>query len=157
MDAGKQQQILGYFLEEAKEHLETLEKGFLELQATVTDQERVNELFRAAHSVKGGAAMLGFNSIQQISHRLEDCLKILKENQVKVDPKIEALFLKGYDALKDLLERLQGPFGLREEEGDRVVQETEPAFTQLQDYLNSRIAGGASDEAGIMLLPTSAR
>jgi chemotaxis protein histidine kinase CheA len=148
VDAGKQQQILGYFLEEAKEHLETLEKGFLELQATVTDQERVNELFRAAHSVKGGAAMLGFNSIQQISHRLEDCLKILKENQIKVDPKIEALFLKGYDALKDLLERLQGPFGLREEEGDRVVQETEPAFTQLQDYLNSRIAGGASDEAG---------
>lgn len=145
MDAGKQQ-ILGYFLDEAKEHLETLEKGFLELHATVVDQERVNELFRAAHSIKGGAAMLGFNSIQQISHRLEDCLKILKENQVKVDQTIESLFLKGYDALKDLVERLQGPFGLREEEGEQVVQQVEPAFTQLQDYLSSRVSGGVSGE-----------
>ena len=140
MDAGKQQ-ILVYFLEEAKEHLDTLEKGFLELQATVTDSERVNEMFRAAHSVKGGAAMLGFNSIQQISHRLEDCLKILKENQqqIKVDNKIESLFLKGFDALKELLERLQGPFGLRDDDAMQVVNGVEPAFTELQDYLEKQV------------------
>lgn len=141
MDSGKQQQILGYFLEEAKEHLDTIEKGLLDLQATVTDQERVNELFRAAHSVKGGAAMLGFGSIQKIAHRLEDCFKILKENQVKVDQKIESLFLKGFDALAELLKLLQGPFGLRDEEGERVVQKVEPIFGQLQDYLNSLVRG----------------
>ncbi|MCT7949007.1 Hpt domain-containing protein [Ancylothrix sp. C2] len=149
MDAGKQQ-ILVYFLEEAKEHLDTLEKGFLELQATVTDSERVNEMFRAAHSVKGGAAMLGFNSIQQISHRLEDCLKILKENQqqIRVDSKIESLFLKGFDALKELLERLQGPFGLRDDDAMKVVNGVEPAFIQLQDYLEKQIGeeGGASPQ-----------
>ena len=141
MDSGKQQQILGYFLEEAKEHLDTIEKGLLDLQATVTDQERVNELFRAAHSVKGGAAMLGFGSIQKIAHRLEDCFKILKENQVKVDQKIESLFLKGFDALQELLDRLQGPFGLRPEDGEQVVQKVEPFFGQLQDYLNSLVSG----------------
>jgi chemotaxis protein histidine kinase CheA len=141
VDSGKQQQILGYFLEEAKEHLDTIEKGLLDLQATVTDQERVNELFRAAHSVKGGAAMLGFGSIQKIAHRLEDCFKILKENQVKVDQKIESLFLKGFDALAELLKLLQGPFGLRDEEGERVVQKVEPVFGQLQDYLNSLVRG----------------
>lgn len=141
MDSGKQQQILGYFLEEAKEHLDTIEKGLLDLQATVGDQERVNELFRAAHSVKGGAAMLGFGSIQKTAHRLEDCFKILKENQVKVDQKIESLFLKGFDALQELLDRLQGPFGLRDEEGEQVVQKVEPIFSQLQDYLNSLVSG----------------
>ncbi|WP_339367278.1 Hpt domain-containing protein, partial [Picosynechococcus sp. PCC 7002] len=56
MDAASQQKILGYFIEEAKEHLETLEQGILELSEVVDDTERVNELFRAAHSVKGGAA-----------------------------------------------------------------------------------------------------
>ena len=54
-----QQKILGYFIEEAKEHLETLERGILDLSAVIDDQERVNEMFRAANSVKGGAAMLG--------------------------------------------------------------------------------------------------
>jgi chemotaxis protein histidine kinase CheA len=140
VDSGKQQQILGYFLEEAKEHLDTIEKGLLDLQATVADQERVNELFRAAHSVKGGAAMLGFGSIQKTAHRLEDCFKILKENQVKVDQKVESLFLKGFDALEELLERLQGPFGLRDEEGEQVVQKVEPIFSQLQDYLNGLVS-----------------
>ncbi|CCQ55834.1 Signal transduction histidine kinase CheA [Crocosphaera watsonii WH 0005] len=50
-----QQKILGYFIEEAKEHLETLETGLLELSAVVEDQERLNEMFRAAHSIKGGS------------------------------------------------------------------------------------------------------
>ena len=58
-----QQKILGYFIEEAKEHLETLERGILDLSAVIEDQERVNEMFRAAHSVKGGAAMLGYSGI----------------------------------------------------------------------------------------------
>jgi chemotaxis protein histidine kinase CheA len=144
VDAGKQQ-ILVYFLEEAKEHLDTLEKGFLELQATVTNSERVNEMFRAAHSVKGGAAMLGFNSIKQISHRLEDCLKIVQENQqnIQIDSKIESLFLKGFDALRELVERLQGPFGLRDDEAMQVVNNVEPAFSQLQDYLEKQLGGSA--------------
>ncbi|MEM0979949.1 MAG: Hpt domain-containing protein, partial [Cyanobacteria bacterium P01_H01_bin.58] len=52
----QQQRILGYFIEEAKDHLATLEQGLLNLQATIEDSEMVNEVFRAAHSVKGGAA-----------------------------------------------------------------------------------------------------
>jgi chemotaxis protein histidine kinase CheA len=68
----EQQRILGYFIEEAKEHLETIEHGLLNLQAVVDDTELMSEVFRAAHSVKGGAAMLGIHSMQHISHRLED-------------------------------------------------------------------------------------
>lgn len=142
MDAGNQQRILGYFIEEAKEHLDTLEKGLLDLRTVMQDPERVNEMFRAAHSVKGGAAMLGFASIQKTAHRLEDSFKILKENTIKVDPKLEALFLKGYDTLKDLIEQLQGPFGLREEDAEKKMQAAEPEFAKLQDYLNSLLQGG---------------
>ena len=67
MDTASQQRILGYFIEEAKEHLQTLEQGILNLSTSAQDTEMVNEMFRAAHSVKGGAAMLGYSSIQKNS------------------------------------------------------------------------------------------
>ncbi|AFY83632.1 Hpt domain-containing protein [Oscillatoria acuminata] len=147
MDPEKQQQIMGYFIEEAREHLETIEKGLLELQSTMNDQEQLNELFRAAHSVKGGAAMLGFGSIQKTAHSLEDCFKILKEEPVPVDQKLETLFLKGYDTLQKLLERLQGPFGLREEDGAEIVKESQPVFEELKKYLDTLVKGGGEGDA----------
>jgi chemotaxis protein histidine kinase CheA len=131
----KQQQILGYFIEEAKEHLDTIEQGLVDLRSTMADSERVNELFRAAHSVKGGAAMLGFDSIQKTAHHFEDCFKILKEHPVPIDQKLEDLFLKGFDTLKELVEALQGPFGLSEEDAHQAFQAAEPTFAQLQKYL----------------------
>ncbi|GAP95259.1 Hpt domain-containing protein [Leptolyngbya sp. NIES-2104] len=141
MQSVKQQQILGYFIEEAKEHLDTIEQGLVDLAATMADSERVNELFRAAHSVKGGAAMLGFDGIQRTAHHFEDCFKILKEHPVKIDQRLEDLFLKGFDTLKELIEALQSPFGLREEDAQQAVSEAEPTFRELQSYLNKLIAG----------------
>jgi chemotaxis protein histidine kinase CheA len=142
VDSANQQRILGYFIEEAKEHLDTLEQGLLSLRSVVEDPERVNEMFRAAHSVKGGAAMLGFGSIQKTAHRLEDSFKILKDNDINVDQTLETLFLQGYDTLKDLIEQLQGPFGLREEDAEKTVQAAEPTFNQLQSYLNRVVNDG---------------
>ncbi len=79
----QQQRIMGYFIEEAKDHLNTIEQGLLSLQLTIEDTEKANEVFRAAHSVKGGAAMLGLESIQKIAHRLEDYFKVLKSRQCR--------------------------------------------------------------------------
>jgi chemotaxis protein histidine kinase CheA len=135
------QQILGYFIEEAKEHLDRIEQGLVNLQATMADSEQVNELFRAAHSVKGGAAMLGFDSIQKTAHHFEECFKILKDQPVKIDQKLEDLFLKGFDTLKALIDALQGPFGLREEEAQQAVQASEPTFAELENYLHLLING----------------
>ncbi|PPT06531.1 Signal transduction histidine kinase CheA [Geitlerinema sp. FC II] len=138
------EEIVRFFIEEGKEHLNTLENGLLDLQATVKDPEQVNELFRAAHSVKGGAAMLGYSSIQKVAHRLEDYFKILRDNPVNVDRHLESLFLKGMDALRELLELLQGPFGLRAEDAERTLAEVEPVFAQLQDHLNHLVEGGGA-------------
>lgn len=144
MQATRQQQIVVYFIEEAKEHLNTIEQGLLDLQATMADAERLNELFRAAHSVKGGAAMLGFDSIQHVGHHLEDCFKTLKENPIAVDQQIEDLFLKGFDALKELVEALQSPYGLRQQDAERIVQEVEPAFAELERYLTQGVSAPAA-------------
>jgi len=141
VDAGNHQKIIGYFIEEAKEHLDTIEQGLLDLRSVVTDPERVNEMFRAAHSVKGGAAMLGFVSLQKTAHKLEDSFKVLKENDISVDQKLETLFLRGYDALKDLLDKLQSPFGLQPEEAEKTVQAAEPCFVELENYLSQLMSG----------------
>ena len=131
----QQQQILRFFIEEAKEHLDTIEQGLLHLEATIADNEAMNHLFRAAHSIKGGAAMLGYDSIHKTGHYLEDYFKLIKDHPLKVDRKLEDLFLKGFDALKELVEALQGPYGLRPEDGELALKRSVPVFKALGDYL----------------------
>ncbi|OZH52653.1 hypothetical protein AFK68_22975 [Hydrocoleum sp. CS-953] len=127
---------------EAEEHLVTLENGLVDLKSTMSDSETINDMFRAAHSVKGGAAMLGMHSVKKVAHRLEDCFKIIRENPVDIDQTVESQFLKGYDTLKDLVERLQGPYGLREEEGEEIVENALPVFAELESNLNTLVSGG---------------
>ncbi|MEG4025694.1 response regulator [Microcoleus sp. S13C4] len=151
----QQQRIMGYFIEEAKDHLNTIEQGLLNLQTTIEDPELVNEVFRAAHSVKGGAAMLGLTSIQQTAHRLEDSFKVLKECSVKVDQQLESLFLRIFDTLQGLLEQLSGPFGLTEELGEQMVRELEPVFEELNGHLGGLVGYGEhhADESYAMPIP----
>ena len=66
------EEIVRFFIEEGKEHLDTLERGLLDLSATMQDNEQINEMFRAAHSVKGGAAMLGLRNTCVQKWRLSD-------------------------------------------------------------------------------------
>lgn len=156
LEKQKQQQIIGYFIEEAKEHLETVESGLLDLRATVSDPEHLNELFRAAHSVKGGAAMLGFTSIHKTAHRLEDAFKLFQEHPIEIDQQLESFFLQVFDTLKELLDCLQGPFGLRDEDAEQILQEAEPAFVELQAYL-SRATGSVSQPMAPATTPASSR
>lgn len=142
MDAEKQR-VLGFFIEGAREHLDTIERGLLNLQAAMADPEQVNELFRAAHSVKGDAAMLSLNGIHKVAHRLEDCFKILQENPVRIDQQVESLFLRGFDTLHELVEKLQMGEGESDSDGQKVISEVEPVFQQLQDYLKHLSGGGA--------------
>jgi chemosensory pili system protein ChpA (sensor histidine kinase/response regulator) len=135
MQPEQQQRIMGYFIEEAKDHLNTLEQGLLNLQSTIDDPEMVNEVFRAAHSIKGGAAMLGLSSIQKTAHRLEDYFKILKEtSKIKPDQKLETLLLQVFDTLQELLEHLQTPSGLTDEVASAAMAGIEPVFEELGQY-----------------------
>lgn len=124
MQPDQQQRVLGYFLEEAREHLNTIEQGLLNLQGTLDNGEMIQEVFRAAHSIKGGAAMLGLSSIQHTSHRLEDCLKILKDHPIKIDQTLESLLLGVFDTLKSLIDHLGSPFGLSEETAQELMSKT---------------------------------
>ncbi|HLO48050.1 MAG TPA: Hpt domain-containing protein [Kamptonema sp.] len=129
------QRIIGYFLEEAAEHLYTVEQGLLNLQTTVEDPERMQQLIRGAHSIKGGAAMLGFSSIQRIAHRLEDYLKVLRECPLRVDRRLESLLLQIFDTLAALMQQVSRAFGLNQEVANQMILRAEPIFEELNAHL----------------------
>ncbi len=135
-----QKRILGYFIEEAKDHLNTIEQGLLNLKATLHDSEMANEVFRAAHSVKGGAAMLGINSMQRTAHRMEDFFKVMKESPLTPDQTLESMLLQIFDGLQEQLDHLQGPYGLTEEQGQAILANLEPIFAQAEAHLTSLAA-----------------
>ncbi len=137
----QQHRIIGYFIEEAREHLQTIEQGVLNLQSILEDSESTNELFRAAHSIKGGAAMLGVGSIQHVSHRLEDFFKIIKDTpNISVDERLTSLLLAGFDPLEELLDELQGNFKISEESTNVAISRVKPIFNELETYLNQLVA-----------------
>ncbi|MBV9387603.1 MAG: Hpt domain-containing protein [Chroococcidiopsidaceae cyanobacterium CP_BM_ER_R8_30] len=137
------QRILGYFIEEAKDHLQTIEQGMLNLQHTLKEPEMVNEIFRAAHSIKGGAAMLGYDSIQQTAHHLEDYFKILQEcPTIPVDQKLESLLLRVFDTLQALIAHLAHK-ELSAKGTERLMSEMTLVFKLLDQHL-SLLAKSAS-------------
>ncbi|NJK75683.1 MAG: phosphotransferase [Oscillatoriales cyanobacterium RU_3_3] len=129
------QRIIGYFLDEATEHLHTLEQGLLNLPNTVQSPQRVHQLIRASHSIKGGAAMLGYSSIQRIAHRLEDYLKLLRECPIAVDSRLQSLFVQVFDILTALMQKVSKSFGLDPAVGNQIVSIAEPIFEELDAYL----------------------
>lgn len=149
----QQQRILGYFIEEAKDHLNTIEPGLLSLQSTLKDSEMVNEIFRAAHSIKGGAAMLGLDNIQRTAHLLEDCFKLLKEcPSIQVDQKLESLFLQVFDNLQSLLQHIEESSDLTEDVVNNLMSDMEPTFEALYQHLEmlvNHVGGrGAEEQRG---------
>ena len=106
MEQDAQQRILEYFIEEASDHLNTMEQGLMELQNSDDPADVLRELFRGAHSVKGGAAMLGLQAILSISHQLEDYFEILQDRQLHIDQELESYLLQGLDILKIMFHEL---------------------------------------------------
>lgn len=132
-----QKRILGYFIEEARDHLQTIEQGLVDLPATLTDPELINEVFRAAHSVKGGAAMLGLGDMQRTAHRLEDFFKLLKDSSMHPDRELESMLLQVFDGLQAQLNQLQNPFALGKAEA--LMATLEPLFDRTEAHLQRLI------------------
>jgi HPt (histidine-containing phosphotransfer) domain-containing protein len=144
MNEEAQKRILGYFIEEARDHLATIEQGLLSLRDSVSDPELINELFRAAHSIKGGAAMLALASIQRTAHRLEDFFNVFRSRpgEVPVDQHLETLLLRVFDGLAALLDELQSPRGLTQEFSNTTLAELEPVFQETENYIQSLLGAG---------------
>jgi two-component system chemotaxis sensor kinase CheA len=91
------------FFEEAAEHLGSLENGLLELQSAGGDRELLNAIFRAAHSIKGGAGSFGLDEMARFTHSMEGVLDRLREGALTVTPELVTLLLSAVDVLQSLL------------------------------------------------------
>lgn len=102
----KEKEIRLQFLDEAKEYLDTLESAMLGVAQRGVDSDDINGALRAAHSIKGGAALMGYRLTSELAHRLEDSLKVLKINRsAGVTADIESQMLSGVDAIRQVVER----------------------------------------------------
>ncbi len=128
--------ILGYFLEEAKDHLNTIEQGLRKLPETVRQPATIRELFRAAHSIKGSAAMLGLLDVQQVGNQFEANFKLLKEEPtIAVDNKLQNLFLESFNFLRAAIDEVRtssDPYRRDPHSPDPVG---DPVFEELKSYL----------------------
>lgn len=88
------------FLEEVRDFLADIESELIGLSDRGLQRSAINKILRAAHSMKGGAAMMGFHALSELAHRLEDFFKILQaNNQTAIAPNMESLFLAAIDGM----------------------------------------------------------
>ena len=129
-------QLLGAFFEESAEATELLEAGLLKLEAG-GGAVVVDEVFRAAHSIKGGAATFGFAEVGALAHDMETLLDQIRAGTRPPAPETMALLLEGVDALRDqLAARREGREG---RDDDRAVAaDTQAALRQRLEEMCAR-------------------
>jgi two-component system, chemotaxis family, sensor kinase CheA len=92
------------FFQEAEEGLAAIEQALVQLEAHPEATEPLNEVFRMAHTIKGGAAMVGFPAIAELSHKFEDALMLLRDGRATMSQERVTVMLQIVDALRSMLE-----------------------------------------------------
>jgi len=110
-------QYLDVFLEEAKEHIASLNTYLLELENNPA-QEVIDEIFRSAHTLKGMSGTMGFTQLSELTHEMEDLLQELRNHQLTVTPQIIDTLLRCVDILEELVNDIE----LNGEESQRDIQ-----------------------------------
>jgi len=99
------EQLIAKFLEEARERLEEIEEVLLELEGNPSDNEAINRLFRAFHTIKGSGAMFGFDQLADFTHHVETLLNQIRDGIVQIDGDTISLFLESRDLITCMLEQ----------------------------------------------------
>jgi two-component system chemotaxis sensor kinase CheA len=97
-------QFHAVFFDESQEHLDEMEHLLLELDTENPDAEQLNTIFRAAHSVKGGSGIFGFDALGSVTHIMESLLDNVRQGKLAINPQMVDLFLSSVDVLKGILD-----------------------------------------------------
>lgn len=151
----KELEIRLQFIDEAQEYLNTLEARLMGV-AQGFDGETINDALRAAHSIKGGAALMGFQTLSNLAHRLEDGLKVLKvqRGKITVDASLEQALLTAVDFMTQVMKQnshylSQGDSSVISEDQTWLQQQVEPLFRQIHE----RLGEPQEEDAHSMLSP----
>jgi two-component system chemotaxis sensor kinase CheA len=108
IELNEMQEIVDDFLIEADELIESLDINLVKLESSPGDLDLLNEIFRAAHTIKGTSSFLGFEQVTSLTHKMEDILNKLRKSELAVTPSIMDVLLKSLDILKQLLISVRG-------------------------------------------------
>lgn len=129
--------LLKDFFEEAFDMLDRLEQNILILDKDRNNTDAIQEIFRAAHTLKGSAGAVELFDTQKYAHRFEDLLDLIRNNQIKVDDKTIDILLKGIDILKELI---NGASEEKEYSGN-----IEEEIKNLENFKNLKLSGAISE------------
>lgn len=96
-------QFHSVFFDESQEHLDEMEHLLLDLDTENPDSEQLNSIFRAAHSIKGGSGIFGFDALGSVTHIMESLLDNVRQGKLVINPSMVDLFLGSVDVLKGIL------------------------------------------------------
>ncbi len=132
-------QYLEIFLDETKEHLQSLNTQILELEQDSENMDTINEIFRAAHSLKGMAGTMGYKRMQNLTHDMENVFSEVRNGNIKVQPNMIDILFQCLDALEEYTTSIQ-------ETADEGTNDNEPLIKALNDILNGN-SGAAADKS----------
>jgi two-component system chemotaxis sensor kinase CheA len=137
---GQDPEMLQMFLEEANEHLASLEPDLLLLEDNKEnpEQELINRIFRAVHSLKGSAGFFGFENITALSHVMESLLSLVRDGKLKPTSIMITTLLQGTDLLNQMISDIDNS----EEVDAKAI------ITKLENLLN-----GSDEELQMIELP----
>lgn len=100
-------QYMSMFIEESLDNLQTLNESLLELEQNPEDIDKVNEIFRVAHTIKGMAATMGFTDLAELTHKMEDVLSEFREGELKVTSDVVTVLFDCLDTLEKMVDNVQ--------------------------------------------------
>lgn len=133
-------QYLEIFLDETKEHLQNLSDQLMNLEQDPENLDTINEIFRAAHTLKGMAGTMGYKRMQNLTHDMENVFSEVRNNTLKADGNMIDLLFQCLDALEEYTENIQNT-------ADEGTNDNEHLVKALNEFLDSREGAAAPAKA----------
>ncbi|NTW57598.1 MAG: hybrid sensor histidine kinase/response regulator [Nitrospirae bacterium] len=128
--------IIEFFLVEAGEHIQNLNSGLLALEKTPDDRAVIDELFRAAHTLKGSAAMMGFQGVSDVGHKAEDMLGLFRSGSIPISRDTLNFLFDCVDAVKLMVDGIAS----KKPEDPLIIENISQSFKSIVDTFR----GGAA-------------
>lgn len=125
MDVG---QYLEIFIDESSEHIQTLSDCIMTLEQEPDNKDTINEVFRAAHSLKGMAGTMGFKRMQHLTHDMENVFQEVRSDKISVDSAMIDLLFKCLDAIDAYVENIKAT-------SDEGTDDNEYIIKELNDFI----------------------
>jgi two-component system chemotaxis sensor kinase CheA len=121
-------QYLEIFIDESAEHLQNLSDCIMTLESEPDNKDTINELFRAAHSLKGMAGTMGFKRMQHLTHDMENVFQEVRSDKIKVDSSMIDLLFECLDAIEKYLDNIKAS-------SDEGTEDNEVIIKSLNDFI----------------------